>query len=77
MAEHIGLRNAVKLLAAIEKKIADVGDDPNLATARREAQTMIEGAEALSPQQRTLLKEFISEYLASERFPFPPPPHTP
>jgi hypothetical protein len=66
MATHIGLRNAVKLLAAIERKIAEVGDDPNLETARNEAETMLNDAGEITPRQRTLLKDFIKGVLATE-----------
>ncbi len=69
MAQHIGLRNAVRLLAAIEEKIAEVGDDPNLGTARREAERMIDEADTVTPEQRALLKAFIRGVLTNARMP--------
>jgi hypothetical protein len=69
MAQHIGLRNATQLLEAINAKIAEVEEDPNLDLARREAEAMIESTETLSPHGKDLLREYIRAVLRVEAAP--------
>lgn len=69
MSEHIGLKNAVRLLQAIEAKIAELPDQPTLETARAEAQRMVDEADTLSPDQKAILRDFIKEYLKQRVMP--------
>jgi hypothetical protein len=55
--------DAAKVLAAINKKIDDIGEHPTLLKAREEAEAVVDGADALSPEQKRLLHEYIGGVL--------------
>jgi hypothetical protein len=55
--------DAAKVLAAINKKIDDIGEHPTLLKAREEAEVAVNGADALSPEQKKLLRDYVHAVL--------------
>jgi hypothetical protein len=65
--------DAAKVLAAINKKIDEIGEHPTLIKAREEAEAAVDGADSLSPEQKKLLRDYVRAVLeltlAQKKFP--------
>ncbi len=55
--------NSMKVLAAINAKIEELGEHLTLETAKKEAEDAINAEGALSPEQAQLLRDYIGEVL--------------
>jgi hypothetical protein len=55
--------DAARVLAAINTKIDQIGEHPTLLKARGEAEAAVAAADALSPEQKKLLGDYVRAVL--------------